>query len=87
MDYTKIENRISEYFKMICPLPYNSFEVKMGLAEYLGVVLINIYISNREYDLYLKKERGRGKKTVSEMMNEDMSDMFPYDFTIEIKTV
>lgn len=87
MDSTKIANNISEYFKMICPLPYNSFEVKMGLAEYFGVVLINIYISNREYNLYLKRERGRRKKTVREMIKEDMSDMFPYVFVIELKTV
>ena len=72
---------------MICPLPYNSFEVKTGLVEYFGVVLINIYISNREYEQYLKKERGRGKKTVREMIKEDMSDMFPYTFVIELKTV
>jgi hypothetical protein len=83
----KLEHTISEYFKMICPLPYNSFEVKMGLAEYLGVVLINIYISNREYDLYLKKERGREKNTVKETIKEDMSNMFPYVFVIELKTV
>jgi len=83
----KLEHTISEYFKMICPLTYNSFEVKMGLAEYFGVVLINIYISNREYEQYLKKERGRGKKTVREMIKEDMSDMFPYVFVIELKTV
>jgi len=44
---TKLEHTISEYFKMICPLPYNSFEVKTGLVEYFGVVLINIYISNK----------------------------------------
>jgi hypothetical protein len=84
---TKLEHRISEYFKMICPLTYNSFEVKTGLVEYFGVVLINIYISNREYEQYLKKERGRGKKTVREMIKEDMSDMFPYTFVIELKTV
>ena len=83
----KIENRISEYFKIICPLPYNSFEVKTGLAEYFGVVLINIYIPSRDYDLYLKRERGRGKKTVRETIKEDMSDMFPYVFVIELKTV
>ncbi len=87
MDYTKIENSITEYFKMICPLPYNSFEIKMGLVEYLGVVLINIHISRRKYEHYLKNESGRGKKTVSEMMNEDMSDMFPYVFVIEVKSV
>jgi hypothetical protein len=84
---TKLEHTISEYFNMICPLPYNSFEVKMGLAEYLGVVLINIYISNREYEQYLKKERGRGKRTVRETIKEDMSNMFPYVFVIELKTV
>jgi hypothetical protein len=84
---TKLEHTISEYFKMICPLPYNSFEVKMGLAEYLGVVLINIYISNIEYDQYLKRERGRGNKTVRETIKEDMSDMFQYVFVIELKTV
>jgi hypothetical protein len=83
---TKLEHTISEYFKMICPLTYNSFEVKMGLVEYFGVVLINIYISNREYDLYLKRERGRGNKTVRETIKEDMSDMFPYVFVIELKT-
>jgi hypothetical protein len=83
----KIENRISEYFKMICPLTYNSFEVKTGLVEYFGVVLINIYISNREYEQYLKKERGRGKRTVRETIKEDMSDMFQYVFVIELKTV
>jgi hypothetical protein len=83
---TKLEHRISEYFKIICPLPYNSFEVKMGLAEYFGVVLINIYIPSRDYDLYLKRERGRGKKTVRETIKEDMSDMFPYVFVIELKT-
>ena len=83
----KLEHTISEYFKMICPLPYNSFEVKMGLAEYFGVVLINIYIPSREYDLYLKRERGRGNKTVRETIKEDMSDMFPYVFVIELKTV
>jgi hypothetical protein len=83
----KLEHIISEYFKMICPLPYNSFEVKTGLVEYFGVVLINIYISNREYEQYLKKERGRIKKTVREMIKEDMSDMFPYVFVIELKTV
>lgn len=83
---TKLEHRISEYFKIICPLPYNSFEVKMGLAEYFGVVLINIHISSRDYDLYLKRERGRGKKTVRETIKEDMSDMFPYVFVIELKT-
>ena len=84
---TKLEHTISEYFKMICPLTYNSFEVKMGLVEYFGVVLINIYISNREYEQYLKKERGRGNKTVRETIKEDMSDMFPYVFVIELKTV
>ena len=83
----KIEYRISEYFKMICPLPHNSFEVKMGLAEYFGVVLINIHVSSREYDLYLKRERGRRKKTIRETIKEDMSDMFPYVFVIELKTV
>jgi hypothetical protein len=83
----KLEHTISEYFKMICPLTYNSFEVKTGLVEYFGVVLINIYISNREYEQYLKKERGRRKKTVREMIKEDMSDMFPYVFVIELKTV
>jgi hypothetical protein len=84
---TKLEHRISEYFKIICPLPYNSFEVKTGLVEYFGVVLINIYISNREYEQYLKKERGRGKRTVRETIKEDMSDMFQYVFVIELKTV
>jgi hypothetical protein len=84
---TKLEHRISEYFKMICPLPYNSFEVKMGLAEYFGVVLINIHISSRDYDLYLKRERGREKNTVRETIKEDMSNMFPYVFVIELKTV
>ena len=83
---TKLEHRISEYFKMICPLPYNRFEVKTGLVEYFGVVLINIHISSRDYDLYLKRERGRGKKTVRETIKEDMSDMFPYVFVIELKT-
>ena len=82
-----IENRISEYFKMINSLPYNSFEVKTGLVEYFGVVLINIHISSRDYDLYLKRERGRGNKTVRETIKEDMSDMFPYVFVIELKTV
>ena len=84
---TKIENSITEYFKIICPLPYNSFEVKTGLVEYFGVVLINIHISSRDYDLYLKRERGRGNKTVRETIKEDMSDMFPYVFVIELKTV
>jgi len=84
---TKLEHTISEYFKMICPLPYNSFEVKTGLVEYFGVVLINIYISNREYEQYLKKERGRGKRAVRETIKEDMSDMFQYVFVIELKTV
>jgi hypothetical protein len=83
---TKLEHRISEYFKMICSLPYNSFEVKTGLVEYFGVVLINIHISSRDYDLYLKRERGRGNKTVRETIKEDMSDMFPYVFVIELKT-
>jgi hypothetical protein len=83
---TKLEHRISEYFKIICPLPYNSFEVKTGLVEYFGVVLINTHISNRDYDLYLKRERGRGNKTVRETIKEDMSDMFPYVFVIELKT-
>ena len=84
---TKLEHRISEYFKMICPLPYNRFEVKTGLVEYFGVVLINIHISSRDYDLYLKRERGREKNTVRETIKEDMSDMFPYVFVIELKTV
>jgi len=84
---TKIENKISEYFKMICPLPYNRFEVKTGLVEYFGVVLINIHISSRDYDLYLKRERGIEKNTVRETIKEDMSDMFPYVFVIELKTV
>jgi len=72
---------------MICPLPYNSFEVKTGLVEYFGVVLINIHISSKEYEQYLKKERGRGKRTVRETIKEDMSDMFQYVFVIELKTV
>jgi hypothetical protein len=84
---TKLEHTISEYFKMICPLPYNSFEVKTGLVEYFGVVLINIHISKREYEHYLKKESGRGKKTVRETIKEDMSNMFPYVFVIEVKNV
>ena len=84
---TKLEHTISEYFKMICPLPYNSFEVKTGLVEYFGVVLINIYIPSRKYEQYLKKERGRGKRTVRETIKEDMSDMFQYVFVIELKTV
>jgi len=83
----KLEHTISEYFKMICPLPYNSFEVKTGLVEYFGVVLINIHISSKEYEQYLKKERGRGKRTVRETIKEDMSDMFQYVFVIELKTV
>jgi hypothetical protein len=84
---SKLEHTISEYFKMICPLPYNSFEVKTGLVEYFGVVLINIHISSKEYEQYLKKERGRGKRTVRETIKEDMSDMFQYVFVIELKTV
>jgi hypothetical protein len=87
MDHTKIDNSITEYFKMICPLPYSSFEIRMGLAEYFGVVLIDIHISRREYEHYLKYESGRGKKTVRETLKEDMSDMFPYVFVIELKTV
>jgi uncharacterized protein Veg len=55
-------------------------------VEYFGVVLINTHISSRDYDLYLKRERGRGKKTVRETIKEDMSDMFPYVFVIELKT-
>ena len=82
---TKIENRISEYFKMICPLPYDGFEVKTGLVEYFGVVLINIHIPKRDYEHYLKKESGRGRKTVKETIKEDMSNMFPYVFVIELK--
>jgi len=82
-----IENRISEYFKMINSLPYNSIEVKTGLVEYFGVVLINIYITKRDYEHYLKKESGRGRKTVREMIKEDMSNMFPYVFVIELKIV
>jgi hypothetical protein len=82
---TNIENRISEYFKMINSLPYNSIEVKTGLVEYFGVVLINIYITKRDYEHYLKKESGRGRKTVREMIKEDMSNMFPYVFVIELK--
>jgi hypothetical protein len=82
---TNIENRISEYFKMINSLPYDSFEVKTGLVEYFGVVLINIYISKRDYEHYLKKESGRGRKTVKETIKEDMSNMFPYVFVIELK--
>ena len=85
---TKLEHRISEYFKMICPLPYNSFEVKMGLVEYFGVVLINIHISSKEYYRYIKTEGRRGKiRTIRETIKEDMSDMFPYVFVIELKTV
>jgi hypothetical protein len=82
-----IENRISDYFKMINSLPYNSIEVKTGLVEYFGVVLINIYITKRDYEHYLKKESGRGRKTVREMIKEDMSNMFPYVFVIELKIV
>ena len=82
-----IENRISEYFKMINSLPYNSIEVKTGLVEYFGVVLINIYITKRDYEHYLKKESGRGRKTVKETIKEDMSNMFPYVFVIELKIV
>jgi uncharacterized protein Veg len=48
--------------------------------------LINIHISSRDYDLYLKRERGREKNTVRETIKEDMSDMFPYVFVIELKT-
>ena len=84
---TKLEHIIGEYLKVINQLPYNSFEVKTGLAEYFGVVLINIYISKREYEHYLKKESGRGRKTVRETIKEDMSNMFPYVFVIELKTV
>jgi hypothetical protein len=84
---TKLEHIIGEYFKVINQLPYNSFEVKTGLAEYFGVVLINIHISKREYEQYLKKESGRGRKTVRETIKEDMSNMFPYVFVIELKTV
>jgi hypothetical protein len=84
---TKIENRISEYFKMINSLPYDSFEVKTGLVEYFGVVLINIHISKRGYEHYLKKESGRGRKTVKETIKEDMSNMFPYVFVIEVKSI
>ena len=84
---TKLEHTISEYFKMICPLPYNSFEVKTGLVEYFGVVLINIHISKRDYEHYLRKESGRGKKSVKETIKEDMSNMFPYVFVIEVKNV
>jgi hypothetical protein len=80
-----IENRISEYFKMINSLPYNSVEVKTGLVEYFGVVLINIYITKKDYEHYLRKESGRGRKTVREMIKEDMSNMFPYVFVIELK--
>jgi hypothetical protein len=57
------------------------------LAEYFGVVLINIHITKREYEHYLKKESGRGRKTVRETLKEDMSNMFPYVFVIELKTV
>jgi len=84
---TKIENRISEYFKMINSLPYDSFEVKTGLVEYFGVVLINIHISKRDYEHYLRKESGRGKKSVKETIKEDMSNMFPYVFVIEVKSI
>jgi hypothetical protein len=84
---TKLEHIIGEYLKVINQLPCNSFEVKTGLAEYFGVVLINIYISKREYEHYLKKESGRGRKTVRETIKEDMSNMFPYVFVIELKTV
>jgi hypothetical protein len=84
---TKLEHIIGEYFKVINQLTYNGFEVKTGLVEYFGVVLINIHISSRDYDLYLKRERGRGNKTVRETIKEDMSDMFPYVFVVELKTV
>ena len=84
---TKLEHIIGEYFKVINQLPYNSFEVKTGLAEYFGVVLINIHISKREYEHYLRKESGRGKKSVRETLKEDMTNMFPYVFVIELKTV
>jgi len=85
---TKLEHIIGEYFKVINQLPYNSFEVKTGLAEYFGVVLINIHISKREYEHYLKKESGRGIKTgIKETIKEDMSNMFPYVFVIEVKSV
>ena len=84
---TKLENTISEYFQMICPLTYERFEFRNGLMDVLGIVIIEIYVSSKEYDQYLKKERGRGKKTVREMIKEDMSDMFPYVFVIELKTV
>ena len=84
---TKLDHIIGEYFKVINQLPYNSVEVKTGLVEYFGVVLINIHISRREYEHYLKKESGRGRKTVRETIKEDMSNMFPYVFVIELKTV
>jgi hypothetical protein len=84
---TKLEHIIGEYFKVINQLPYNSFEVKTGLVEYFGVVLINIHISKRDYEHYLRKESGRGRKAVKETIKEDMSNMFPYVFVIEIKSV
>lgn len=84
---TKLEHRMLEYFKMVCPLPYDRFEFKNGLMDVMGIAMIDLYVSSNEYEQYHKRKRGRGNKSPIEVIYQEMSDMFPYVFIINLKTV
>jgi hypothetical protein len=80
-DIDKIEKEISNYFKLVNPLPYD--EVKIDFERNLNLFLITIYV--KDYSQETDYFKGYGNEMcIRDMIVEDMRLMFPYNFKLYI---
>jgi hypothetical protein len=79
----KLENIMLRYFELINSLPYDEVKMATSLMEPMGPVVLTIYVKTMDEKYLYQKMINR--KRVIDILNGEMSYMFPYVFLMKCK--
>jgi|LakMenE18May11ns_1017448.scaffolds.fasta_scaffold9959477_3 hypothetical protein len=79
----KLENIMLRYFELINSLPYDEVKMATSLMEPMGIVVLTIYVKTMDEKYLYQKMINR--KRVIDILNGEMSYMFPYVFLMKCK--
>jgi hypothetical protein len=79
----KLENIMLRYFELINSLPYDEVKMATSLMEPMGIVVLTIYVKTMDDEYLYQKMINR--KRVIDILNGEMSYMFPYVFLMKCK--
>ena len=80
----QLEDIILDYFKLINPHHYDEVDIRGDLLKSMGLIFITIRCKEIKHSHVYFGRKGR-ERTVTERLQDDMEDMFPYCFRIHCK--